>query len=82
MISKARIFLAGEVDGKWIPMEETPYDQETTLQVAIAEYPDLLPGDQIDPDDPPRWLLVKREMGVPEDAGSGSVGSLDHLSQG
>jgi hypothetical protein len=28
-------------------------------------YPDLLPGDRIDPDDPPRWLLVMRQMPCP-----------------
>ena len=61
----ARIILASG-DGEWIPMEESAYDQETNLQAAIPNYPDLLPGDQINPENPRRWLLIKREMGVGE----------------
>lgn len=78
IMKNARNFLAGKVEGEWIAMEETPYDQEVVLQAALVEYPDLLPGDQINPEGPPRWLLVKREMGVPAEEG-GSVGRQDHL---
>lgn len=38
---------------------------------------DLLPGDQIDPDDPRRWLLVKREMPVPDPATGSDRWSID-----
>ena len=34
---------------------------------------------KINPENPRRWLLVRREMGVPAEEGGGSVGSLDHL---
>jgi len=36
------------------------------LQALFEKNLDLLPGDQINPDDPRRWLLVKREMAVPD----------------
>lgn len=78
-MSNARIFLVGQQGQAWIPMVETPYAQEDILQEALAHYPDLLPGDQIDPENPRRWLLVKREVGVPADLGGDSVGWLDHL---
>ena len=49
------------------------------LQRLLERNLDLLPGEQIDPDDPRRWLLVKREMPVP-DPGSGAVRwSIDFL---
>jgi hypothetical protein len=60
-------------------MEETPVVREDILQQWLERYPDLLPGDQIDPDDPPRWLLVKREMPVPDVAAGSGRWSLDHL---
>ena len=39
-------------------------DEEKELQNPLKQNPDLLPGDQISPDDPRRWLLIKREMSV------------------
>ncbi|MFO7539058.1 MAG: hypothetical protein R6X32_13520 [Chloroflexota bacterium] len=78
-MSNGRIFLIGQTENDWIPMVETPYDQEEILQHALAQYPDLLPGDQINPESPRRWLLVKRELGVPGMANGGGIWSLDHL---
>lgn len=78
-MNSGRIFLVGPGGGQWTPMAETPYAQEETLQQALADYPDLLPGDQISPEAPRRWLLVKRELGIPGDANSASIWSLDHL---
>jgi hypothetical protein len=45
-------------------------DEEKELQSALEKNHDLLPGDQIAPDDPCRWFLIRREMPVP-DPGSG-----------
>ena len=39
----------------------------------------LLPGEQINPEAPRNWLLVKRELGVPDDNHSSDRWSLDHL---
>jgi hypothetical protein len=59
-------------------MVEEPYEAEDVLQRLIADYPNLLAGDQ---DDGPknRWLLVRREVGVASDEGGGNRWSLDHL---
>src|SRR5262245_45121462 len=60
-------------------MEEAPYDSETLLQRLLADHPDLLAGDQIDAEEPRRWLLVSREMAVPGEQDGAGRWSLDHL---
>src|SRR5688500_13042017 len=37
-------------------------NEERELQSILEKNHDLLPGSQIDPDNPRRWLLIKREM--------------------
>src|SRR5215472_12440389 len=46
-------------------------DEDKELQRVLEKNPDLIPGEQINPDDPRRWLIIKREMPVP-DPNSGS----------
>lgn len=41
-------------------------DEDKELQRVLRLNPNLLPGDQIKPEDPRRWLLIKREMPVPD----------------
>lgn len=41
-------------------------DEERELQLILEKNPDLLPGDQINPKETRRWLLIKREMPVPD----------------
>jgi hypothetical protein len=53
-------------DGKLERVPLQTWDCELVLQKLIEDYPALLAGEQIDPDDPPRWLLVKREAGIPD----------------
>ena len=79
MTSSAKIFFISEGQNELKPMVETAYATEDVLQGLLARYPDLLPGDQIAPEAPRRWMLVKREMGVPSDEGEGGRMSLDHL---
>lgn len=78
-MKEATVFLAGNHGDTLIPMTESAYSSEDILQALLARYPDLLPGDQIAPDNPRRWLLVKREMGVPGVADGNGRWSLDHL---
>jgi len=40
--------------------------EDKELQRILEKNPDLIPGDQIKPDDPRRWLQIKREMPVPD----------------
>jgi hypothetical protein len=78
-MTEAKIFLVGKNGGSLIPMTETDYVQEDILQTLLENYPDLLPGDQINPEAPRRWLLVAREIGVPGDVDEAGRWSLDHL---
>ena len=58
-------------DGKLLEMTESPYDSEDILQALLAKYPNLLAGDQIDNNAPRRWLLIDREVVVPDTEISG-----------
>lgn len=79
-MTKAKIFLVGESEGDLVPMEESDYVKEAHLQWLLVRYPDLLPGDQITPENPRRWLLVAWEMAVPgDDEEARGRWSLDHL---
>ena len=62
-----------------IPLVNTSYDSEGRLQKLLADFPDLIAGGQVDPDKPRRWILVGREVGVPDKEGGGGRWSLDHL---
>lgn len=76
---KPRIYLVGEDNDSLIALEEIGYLTEENLHELLAQYPDLLPGDQIDPENPRRWLLVSREIGIPGEEGQGSRWRLDHM---
>jgi hypothetical protein len=78
-MSGSKIFFLGDGESGLTSLTEAPYDTEDVLQALLARYPDLLPGDQIDPENPRRWLLVSREMAVPDDEDSVGRWSLDHL---
>jgi len=72
------IFLLGDA-GVLTEVSSTPYDAEADLQELLADHVDLLPGTPISRDSPRRWLLVKREAGIPDQEGGGSWWSVDHL---
>jgi len=69
------------IDGKnkVIPMVSAPYEKEDEFQQLLEEFPVLLAGEQIDRDNPRRWMLVAREIGIPDGELSGSRWNLDHL---
>jgi len=62
-----------------VEMTEQLYSSEEILQSLLAQYPNLLAGDQMDSDSPRRWLLVSREMALPSDELEGGRWSVDHL---
>ena len=66
-------------DENLISMKEQTYDSEPVLQKFIADHPDLLAGDQINPETPRRWLLVEREISIPSEQDAGARWFLDHL---
>lgn len=78
-MSNAKIFLVDDDGDHLTQMVETSFVTEENLQILLARYPDLLPGDQIDPENPRQWLLVTRELGVPGGIAEADRWSLDHL---
>jgi hypothetical protein len=73
-----KIFLL-ENGNELIEMEEREYVSELILQDLIADYPDLLAGDQMDEENPRRWLLVKKEQELYSEEEGSNVVYLDHL---
>jgi hypothetical protein len=66
-------------DGRVVELSEQPFSSEAKLQALLARIPNLLPGSQIDPDEPRRWLLISREVSIAsEPQGAGRWWS-DHL---
>jgi len=43
-------------------IHEEKHQNENNFQELLSKYPDLIPGDQIDAENPRRWLLVGREI--------------------
>jgi hypothetical protein len=68
--------LSGE---ELVAMHEQPYDSEDLLQTLLAKYPELIASESMGSKSSTGWLLVKREVGVPDSATGGSRWSLDHL---
>jgi hypothetical protein len=78
MIDQDTIFLLG-AEGRLKRMPHRQYDTEDLLQGLIDQYPELLVGEQIDRDQPPRWLMVSREAGIPAVDGGADRWSIDHV---
>jgi hypothetical protein len=67
-------------DGRSQPMDRVRCkDEDRELQRLLEQNFDLLPGDQIEPEDPRRWLLIKREMPVPDPSTGTDRWSIDFL---
>ena len=65
-------------NGATIPMQRVRCkNEDEELQRILERNPDLLPGDQINPESPRRWLIVEREMGVPDPSSGSERWSID-----
>lgn len=60
-------------------LRETPYDSEALLQGLLAKYPQLLAGEQMDAEEPRRWLLIAREAALTADDNGSGRWAVDHL---
>lgn len=78
MIDQDTIFLLS-ADGQLDKIPHRRYESEDLLQKLIDGYPEILVGEQIDPDEPPRWLMVQREAGIPDSEGGYDRWSIDHV---
>ncbi len=72
------IFLIQD-DGKLMELNEQAYDSEALLQTLLAQYPNLLAGNQINSDAPRRWLLISREASLPSEENGAGRWAVDHL---
>ena len=66
-------------NGDLVEMAETRFEKEDDFQQLLAKHPNLLAGDQMNSDSPRRWLLVGREIAVPDSEDGSGRWSLDHL---
>jgi hypothetical protein len=66
-------------DNKLVEFVEAPYDSEALLQKLLEQHPGLLAGELVNSAAPRRWLLVKREAGIPDGDDAGNRWSVDHL---
>ena len=73
-----RIYTKGE-SGKLESLEEELFSTEEDLQALVADYPEVLDGEQIQPGNRRRWLLITREKGISESPQSGARWAVDHL---
>jgi len=65
-------------DGSTEPMDRIHCkNEDRELQLLLEKNPDLIPGDQINPQEPRRWLPVKREMPVPDPSTGEDRWSID-----
>jgi hypothetical protein len=60
-------------------LEPAQFANETEFQRLLSRFPALLVGDQIDPESPRRWLLVRREQPISTGGDGASQWYLDHL---
>lgn len=66
--------------GKSEPMRSVRCkDEDKELQTILKNNYNLLPGDQIEPEEPCRWMLIKREMPVPDPSTGTDRWSIDFL---
>ncbi|MCY3658412.1 MAG: hypothetical protein OXG36_05230 [Caldilineaceae bacterium] len=73
-----RIFVQDQ-EGQLASLEEERFSSEDELQALLAARPELLDGEQMNPDAPRRWMVVAREQGIAQAAGEGDWWSVDHL---
>lgn len=66
-------------DGTLVEMNQQKYDSEDILQTLLATHPNLLAGDQIDELNPRKWILISRELSIPDKETSEGRWSIDHL---
>jgi hypothetical protein len=62
-----------------VPMEPGQFATEDDFQRLLSRFPELLVGDQVDPQNPRRWILVKREQPISTGEIGASIWSIDHV---
>jgi hypothetical protein len=78
MAEGSGVFLLQGADSL-VAMEPAQFAREDDFQRLLSRFPALLVGDLIDPENPRRWLLVRREQPVSTGEVGASQWSIDHL---
>src|SRR5271168_1024563 len=78
MAERSGVFLLQGGDSL-LPMEPAQFATEDDFQLLLSRFPELLVGDQIDPQNPRRWVLVRREQPVSTGEIGASQWSIDHV---
>jgi len=66
-------------DGELLELKETGFEKELDFQELLTRHSALLAGDQMNPTDPRRFVLLTAEAGIAIAEGGGRYFSLDHL---
>jgi hypothetical protein len=72
------IFLRRD-DGELVHLRGEMYQSEDQLQALLEDNPELLLGETAESESPSKYLLVRREAGVPEAGGGSDRWLLDHV---
>jgi hypothetical protein len=78
MAERSGVFLL-QGEHSLVAMEPGHFATEDDFQRLLSRFPELLVGDQIDPQSPRRWILVKREQAISTGEIGASVWSVDHV---
>lgn len=78
MSDRSGVFLL-QGDESLVAMQPGEFASEEHFQELLSRFPELLVGDQIDPEDPRRWILAKRELAISAAHAGASVWSIDHV---
>lgn len=66
-------------DNSLVKVNRTPYNSEALLQGLLADYPDLLAGEQMNTENPRRWLLISQELKLPAEMDGTGGWWIDHF---
>ncbi len=78
MAERSGVFLLQGKDNL-VAMEPAQFATEDDFQRLLSKFPELLVGDQIDPQNPRRWVLVRREQPISTGEIGASQWSIDHV---
>lgn len=70
-----------ETDGGLVELEHQDYSdrKEAILQDHVEDYPALLCGSEITPDEPREWLFIEQSSPIPKQDDGGKRWEVDHL---
>jgi hypothetical protein len=72
------VFVLTDTQGL-VALTQSEFVREDDFQQLLEKHPTLLSGSESDTESARRWLLIKREIGVPAQDGGSDRWSLDHL---